>query len=219
MLSEQPAPDWLRRLIIWGFEVLLVAVIGLAAALALGAADPPRAGPLLWMDDFKTDSARWEFLAWGGALSPRQGALVAELSPHQLVAGVTARPAGDFTLEIAGAQTTGQLGAKYGLLLGWRDATHYSAVLVNGNGYVEAYLLDGAERHDWFTWQQWPNLLVGTESNRVRADVRGRQVRVRINDEFLLEVTAETDGGMGVIATDSLAPSQVVFSWVKVWGK
>jgi hypothetical protein len=219
MYSDQPAPRWLWRSVVWGFVALLVAVLGLGLALALGAADSPHAGPLLWMDDFKAGTARWRFVAQGGRVGPRQGALVADLAENQMAAALTVRPNGDFSVEMAGAQTSGALGAKYGLVLGWRDPTHYSAVLVNGNGYVEAYELDGGQRRDWFQWQQWPNLLAGTDSNRVRADVRGRQITVRINDEFLLETTADAAGEIGVLARDSVDPSQVVISWVKVWGK
>jgi hypothetical protein len=199
--------------------MLLVTVLGLGGALALGAADPRRAGPLLWMDDFKAGAARWRFYTAGGNVSPRQGALVADLAENQMAAALTTRPNGDFTVEMAGAQTSGKLGTKYGLVLGWRDPAHYSAVLVNGNGYVEAYEMDGAQRRDWFQWQQWPNLLYGTDSNRVRADVRGQQIIVRVNDEYLLETTTDTAGEIGVLARDSVAPSQVVVSWVKVWGQ
>ena len=219
MYSDQPAPRWLWRLIVWGFGAMLVIVLGLGLALALGAADPPRAGPLLWMDDFKARSARWQFVTTGGSLGPGQGALVANLAQNQMAAALTARPGGDFTVEMAGAQTSGALGTKYGLVLGWRDPAHYSAVLVNGNGYAEAYQIEGGQRRNWFQWQQWPNLLVGADSNRVRANVRGRQVTVRINDELLVEVTADVVGEMGVLARDSVAPSQIVISWIKVWGK
>jgi hypothetical protein len=220
MSSDQSAPLWSWRLATVGFGVLLAAVAALVVALALGAADTPRAGPLLWMDDFKTATTRWEFWVDGGSrLAPREGALVADLAPGQSAAALTARPAGDFTMEIAGAQTSGDIGARYGLVFNWRDAAHYSAVLINGNGYAEAYQLDGRQRQDWFAWQEWPNILVGTDSNRVRLDVRGRQVSIRINDEILVETGADSAGSVGVMTTESLSPSQVVFSWVKVWGK
>jgi hypothetical protein len=240
MDSEQPAPQWLWRLVAGGFAALLAAVVGLAVALALGAADPPRAGPRIWQDDFKAGAARWQFVAQGAQIGPQGGALVIDLAGRpsgaeaQSAAALTARPSGDFTVEMAGAQTSGALGAKYGLLLGWRDAAHYSAVLVNGNGYAEAYTLEDGQRRTWFEWQQWPNLLFGTDANRVRADVAGGQVTVRINDEVLVTGTANTDGEIGVLAQDSVAalsgsavapgdgsaaPSRVVISWVQVWGK
>ena len=220
MSSDRGVPRWSWRLVTVGFGVLLAAVAVLAAALALGAADPPRAGPLLWMDDFKSGAARWQFLASGGArLAPRDGALVADLTPEQSATALTARPNGDFTLEVAGAQTSGATGTRYGLVFGWNDAEHYSVILINGNGYAEAYRLDDGQRQNWFTWQEWPNILVGTDSNRVRLDVRGRQITVRINDEILLETAAESGGQVGVMAGESLSPSVVVFSWVKAWGQ
>jgi hypothetical protein len=220
MSSDQVVPRWSWRLVTVGFGVLLAAVAVLAAALALGAADPPHAGPLLWRDDFKSATARWEFSESGGArLAARDGALVADLAPGQSAAALTARPAGDFTLEVAGAQTSGATGARYGLVFDWNDAAHYSVILINGNGYAEAYHLDGQQRQNWFTWQEWPNILVGTDSNRVRLDVRGRRVSVRINDEILVEPTADSDGKVGVMTGESLAPSVVVFSWVKMWGQ
>jgi hypothetical protein len=219
MRSDQGVPVWLWRLVLWGGGLLGVAVIGLAIALSLGAADPPRAGPRLWFDDFKTDTTRWKFLAWGGTLAPRQGALLADFAaPGQWGVGLAERPAGDFTLEMTAVQSTGEIGAKYGLVFGWRDETHYSAVLINGNGYAEAYQLDGATRQDWFEWQQWPNILFGTEANQVRLDVRGHRVTARINDELLAEFETETPGQMGVMAV-SQGPGQVIFGWVQVWGR
>jgi hypothetical protein len=194
-------------------------VLGLAAALSLGAADPPRAGPLLWYDDFQAGLVRWKFVIEGGTVAVRQGALVANLAEGQMAAALTTRPSGDFTVEMAGAQITGPLGMKYGLVLGWRDSAHYCAVLVNGNGYAEAYQIEDGQRRDWFQWQQWPHLLFGTDSNRVRADVHGRQITIRINDELLVRATADLPGEIGIWAQDSVAPSQVLFGWVQVWGK
>lgn len=228
MHSDPPVPLWLWRIVTWGFGLALVGVIGLAAALSRGLADPPRAGPLVWYDDFKSGATRWEFLApGGGTLRPTPGGLLAEFReaaprPGQFAIGLTPGPAPgrDFTLEVAGTQTAGEIGAAYGLIFAWQDATHYSAVLVNGNGYAEAYRQAGAERRDWFKWQQWPNILVGTASNRVRVDVRGTHVTLRVNDEWLTETTAEAAalGEIGVIA-HSAGPGQVVFSWVKVWAR
>ena len=222
MDSDQLAPRWLWQIARWGFIAALVSVSALALGLSLGLAYPPRAGPLLWQDDFKVDSTRWEFSApTGGALAPRQGALAAEFTtPDQLVLGLTAGPAGDFTLEIAGTQTAGESGAVYGLVFGWQDEAHYNAVLVNSNGYAEAYRQDGPERQQWFAWQQWPHILVQPESNRVRVDVRAARVIVRINDERLVEAAANgapARGRLGVLAR-SIGPGEVVFSWVRVWG-
>ena len=220
MDSTQPVPVWLWRLVTWGFGAAVVAVIGVAWGLSRGWADPPRAGPRLWFEDFKGDVTRWEFAATGrAALSPGAGALLAEFTaPGQRAVGLTPGPAGDFTLEIAGTQTAGEVGAAYGLVFAWRDEAHYNAVLINGNGYAEAYRQAGAERTDWFTWQPWPHILLGMGSNRVRVDVRGGRVTARVNDEVLVEAAADVGGRIGVLAR-STGSGRVVFSWAQVWGK
>jgi hypothetical protein len=216
--TGEAAPSWLWRAAVWGFGITLLGVSGLATALALGLADPPRAGPLAWQDDFKAGAARWEIsTSPGAAFGPRQGALVAEFTARdQVAAGLTISPSRDFTLEVAGAQVAGEIGAAYGLVFAWQDEARYSAVLVNGNGYVEAYRREGDDWRAWFAWQQWPHILAGNESNRVRLDVRGTTVTGRINDEVLFEAVTEANGRIGVMAR-SQNPGRVVFSWVKVW--
>ena len=222
MYSDQRVPGWLWQTATLGFVIALVGVTGLAGALSLGLADPPRAGPFRWQDDFKSETGRWEFSApVGGNVNPSGGALLVEFSASnsdQLALALTAGPEDDFTLEVAGAQTGGESGAEYGLVFAWQDATHYSAVLVNGNGYAEAYRLEGTQRSDWFKWQQWPNILVGTASNRVRVDVSGTRIVARINDEFLVEATTQAQGRIGLFAR-SARPAQVVFSWVRLWAR
>ncbi|MBL8057189.1 MAG: hypothetical protein JNK29_10850 [Anaerolineales bacterium] len=217
--DEAPVPAWLWRSVTWGVGLLTLAVAGLALALALGAADPPRAGPLAWQDDFKQPNDRWDWrAAEGAALAPRAGALVADFSgPGQWAAALAEAPAGVLTLEIAGAQTEGAGGAAgYGLVFNWASSADYAAVLVNGHGYVEAFQQTPAGRRDWYPFQQWPHILYGTESNRVRVDVRGRRVTARINDEVLAVFEAAGAGRVGVLARSS-GPARVVFSWVRVW--
>lgn len=220
MRAEPQVPLWLWRWTTLGLTTLLVGLALLAAVLALGAADPPRAGPLLWQDDFKRGLARWETRAPpGGRLWAPAGALILDwrraAGPAAQAWAVTPEPAGDYTLEVAGASAT----AVYGLVFGWRDPSHYHAVVLNGSGYVEAYTQHGGERVAWFAWQQWPHILAGAESNRVRIDVRGSAVTARVNDEVLATVTlADTTGGIGVLAAAE-APARAVFSWVRVWAR
>ena len=64
---------------------------------------------------------------------------------------------------------------------------------------------------------------IGTQALQViRANPDLFEVEIltaQTNDELLLETTADTTGEIGVLARDSVAPSLVVVSWVKVWGK
>jgi hypothetical protein len=220
--ANRSVPAWLWRSANWSLALVLVGIAALASALALGAADLPRAGPLLWEDDFKAGLDRWLWPAIGPQhISAAEGALRVELAGNDGLAWAIAPGIpGSLTLEVAGASADNS--AAYGLVFGWQDETHYSAVLVNGNGYTEAYTLVGDSRTTWWAWQQWPHILGGGESNRVRVDVRaagaGWDVVARINDEVLAKTTlAGGAGQVGVIAR-SPQPARVVFSWVKLWG-
>ena len=219
MTNDRAAP-WLWRLANGALLLAVGGVAVLAAALALGAADPPRAGPLLWQDDFKAGLERWTLAA--GQLSAEHGALEASLAAEAdgTALALTSAPDGSFTLEVAGAAVEGL--AAYGLVFGWQDDAHYSAVLVNGNGYAEAYTQAGPRRTTWLAWQQWPHILYGAESNRVRVDVRaeaaGTAVTARVNNEVLAATTlAGSAGQVGVLARGP-GPARVVFSWVRLWG-
>lgn len=220
MSSMQPVPRWLWNFANGALVVVVLGIVGLAWTLARGWADPPRADSLWLFDDFKRGTSRWTFLTANDArLQPRDGALVAELTaaPEQMVMGLTDGPGADFSLEIAGTPIAGANDLAYGLVFNWQDDAHYSAVLVNGNGYAEAYHQNGDERIEWFKWQQWPHAFAG--DNRVQVDVRAGQVTARVNDEWLMDAyLPDTTGKIGVVARGAGAPGGIVFSWVKVWG-
>lgn len=220
MPIDNSVPSWLWRAVSRGLGLSLLTIAALALALANGLADPPRAGSLLWQDDFKGEVSRWQFSVTDGAsLVPRAGALIADFTgPDQSVRALTDGPIADFTLEIAAAQTEGEIGARYGLVFGWRAEGERTVVWLNGNGYVEAITLGGPQRAAGFPFQQWPHILYGSEANRVRVDVRGSHIIARINDELLAEFEADGRGQLGLIARSSGA-GRVVFSWVKVWAK
>jgi hypothetical protein len=222
-------PVWLGRLVYGGLVAVLVGLGVLATGLALGWADPRRAGPLWWENDFKAGAGGWEFEAPAGvSMAPRDGALVADFAggaAEQWAVGLApaaTAPSGDFTLEVAGAASDERGGGAvaYGLVFGWQDRTHYSALLINANGYAEAYRRDGAAQVDWFAWQQWPHILVGTENNRLRVDVRDDVVTLRVNDEIVTTTTSTaTTGQVGVVAVArAAAGGRVVFSWARLWG-
>jgi hypothetical protein len=223
MLNQEEVPRWLWRVANWGMLAAVVAVLGLAGALALGLADPPRAGPLLWQDDFKHGTQRWTLAAPDeGTLSAADGALAAVFADSSVAAGpgtvgLTSGPDGDYTLEVAGTAVSGESVAAYGLVFDWQDDQHYSALFVDGNGYAEAYQQAGPRRVVWFQWQQWPNILFGTGTNRLRVDVRGQAVNFRINDEVLAAGPRAAARGQIGVAARSSAAARVVFSWVKVW--
>ncbi len=220
MSSEQPVARWLWNFANGALVIVMVGIVSLALALAQGVADPPRVGNLWLFDDFKGDVSRWTFTTTNEAsLQAREDALFAEFTarPEQQVIALTNGPDGDFSLEVAGTPQANSNDIAYGLVFNWQDEAHYSAVLVNGNGYAEAYQQNGEERVAWFAWQQWPHAFSG--DNRVRVDVSDGRVIARVNDEWLMEAALTTPpaGKMGVIAHNAGAPGGIIFSWVKVW--
>ena len=221
MDAEQPAPQWILRAARVGWLVILLAVVGLAGALLLGLADPPRAGPLLWDSRPGRDAARWTLVTSGdGARFVEQGDNLAVefTAPGQMAFALTDAPAGDFTLETGAAPVTEGEGAAYGLVFGWIDEQHFSAVLINSMGYAEGYTRDGADLASWYGWQQWPHILGGTDGNRIRVDVRGGRAVVRVNDEFLAETDSIGNGRFGVAAR-SAGIGGVMFSYVRAWAR
>ena len=204
--SKNQIPNWLWRIARRGFAALIIGIVGLAVAVALGVADPKTAGPLKWEDHFTT--ARWE--TFGEARFDEGGLVIA--STGGAVAPVETA---DFTFEAAGGQSAGVIGAAYGIVFGYQNEQDYVAVLINGNGYVEVTGADGTE---WMAWQQWPNILLGNEANRLRVDVSGGEGLIRINDEVLLRLPVG-EGKVGVMARGLEAGQEVRFGWAKLWAK
>lgn len=200
---------------------LVIGLAGLAGALSLGLADPPRAGPLAWAVDFKPPAALagWQWLAApGGTLAPAEGALRADLplTGTQALALAGDPLTGDFTLEVAGAQTGGAPGVAYGAVWGWHDGNNFNAALVNGNGYAQVFSVRGGQRLEVFRWAQWPHILAAPEANRVRVDVRGPAVTVRVNDDVLATSHLHNAGQVGVLVRAEV-PGAVTIAWVRLW--
>jgi hypothetical protein len=205
----------------------LAGVALLAAALRLGAADPPRAGPRQWESAFgppvMAGEPAWEIFTppSGSALDGPAG-LVYSLpagpatGAARRAVALTPGPAGNYTFEAAGAAGAGN--PAFGLVFAWQDTEHYSALLVNGNGYAEAFRQAGATRETWFAWQQWPHILLGGEANRLRVDWRAGRATLRINDEVLVaEVPAPAGGQLGVLVQPGAEAGQVTFGWAQLW--
>lgn len=210
----------LSRAIKIGFWAILLGIAGLALALRAGLADPKPLGKQLQVDEF-TDLSGWTWIADSGVTYEQvPGGLRINFPDSGKVAlALGAAPSLPFTLEVAGAQSSGPAGLAYGLVFGYESAADYTVVWLNNNGYAEALSLTDGSASEWFPWQQWPHILSGQEANRVRVDVEaGGIVTARINDEMLVRwvAFAVPDGRAG-LAVRSQAPGTAIFSWLKVW--
>lgn len=208
--------EW--RAVVGAFWLTAAAIAVTAVALSLGAADPPRAGPLAWEQNF-ADLAGWMAYQTGeaGWSVGKAGLQIALSEAGDTVFMVTDAPAGRFTFEVAGAQPGGPTGAMYGLVFDFADPETYAAVLVNGNGYARAFRQAGEEVHEWFGLGQWPHILAGADANRVRLDSMDGRLTFRVNDEILAEAPGAADGRIGVAVFAIEAGQTVVFSWARLW--
>lgn len=220
MARDQLSPA-LARLVVAAFWLSIAGVLGLAAALSMGLADPRPLGELRWTDEF-SDPGRWLILAEPGVenfASPANEGLAFSVDGRGGVGwALAAAPKGDYSIEAGAAQVSGSDSVRHGLVLGWKDARHFTAITLNRDGYVEAYTQAGEERTDWFAWQQWPHVLGGGHPNRLRADVRADgRVEVRINDERVVSFEARMDGRWGMLVDGQGRSGEVVFTSAKLW--
>ncbi len=235
--NPQP-PRWLWRMARGGFIGLLITVAGLVIAVAAGVADPKPVGTLQWEDHFEA-AGRWQVFGEGVEISPlrftsgvyEEGGLEIEVGRDELGGAVTRSEGLNYTFEVAGGQIEGEIGAAYGIVFEYQSPDSYTAALINGNGYVEVVSAGGqapdslnrgqapdnaARGQALLPWQQWPNILLGNEANRLRVDVKNGAGLIRINDEVLL-TTPIGSGEVGVIARGTAPGQRVRFGWAKLW--
>lgn len=209
--SEPPISLWNSARL--GFVILIVAVSLLIIAVANGVADPKPVGSLKWEEKWLTTEHDWQ--AFGPGVSIGDGRLEIEIDSSEIAGAITPNNSNSFSFEVAGGQTVGEVGAAYGIIFDYQSEQSYTAILINGNGYVEVTSATGTE---WLAWQQWPNILLAYEANRVRIDAENGQGLIRINDEVLITVPVN-GGALGLIARGSLDGQRVRFGWAKYWSR
>lgn len=207
-------PRWIRRFVGTGFAALLVSIASIAAALRSGAADERGLGAPVWRTEFAPDRARdWQIIADAGAtVGFGAGGLVLAL-PNSDANALLLRTgaAGAWALVVDAMQTGGASGAMHGVAFNCVSAAECSYVLLNNNGYVQVFREAGSERTVWLELQQWPHVRRGGTANRVQLAGSAESVEVRVNDEFLLRVSARAGALAGVAARASAPDQQVTF--------
>lgn len=208
--SQIPVRLW--NMVRLGLVGLAAGIVALVIAVANGAADPRPVGSLKWEDHF-AGAVEWETFGRGATLDDR--ALDITPGRDEVGGAVTGPAAAEYSFEAAGGQAAGEVGAAYGIVFDYQDPGRYTAVLINGNGYVEVISAGGRQ---YLAWQQWPNILLAFEANRLRVDVQGGHGLIRINDEILLTVPV-SGGRVGVAARGSAPGQRVRFGWAKYWAE
>lgn len=212
--DDEYPPPWLWNLARGSFVILVIAISVLIVAVVLGAGNPQPNGTLKWEDRLEKNM-RWQIFEKESIFG--SAGLTIPFNQKNDVGGMVTpvNTSSPFTIEAAAAQVAGESGAWYGIVFNYYDSTHYTTIMVNGNGYVEIVEKGGKVL---LAQQEWPNIQLAQEANRIRLDVSNGIGIIRINDEILSQISIK-GGQVGIVARSSAAAQQVRFYWVKLWSR
>lgn len=214
--DQADVPLWLWWSIVSLLIIVLAVGFGLAAALALGWRSPtPRRTP-----DWEDADIQWT--PYGEGLNTSSGAAYSlRLSqPEQRGWAVGDPWASDFDLELDARSSAPDENVDYGLLYRYQDPENYYRFGIGNDGYYYIGIVRDGKATAVRTWQQWPHVRRGDQTNRLRVRCKGPTCRFYINGEFTAEITdgAFREGKIGVWAESySDQPLDVTWFGIRLW--
>jgi hypothetical protein len=195
-LEQKLVSRWTWHGALVAFALVMAVLGGGALALALGAANPPVAGPLILDEE---SWAIWLPEAWGRVLAPSH----------------TLSPTSALTVEVTAA-LDGPADAAYGLWLQECADSRRVVFALDGEGFFALfeYPADEPPPWAWFLHAQ-PRPAV----NRLRLHLSESKLTLRVNDE-IAQVTAPVGPVCAVglyAATEELGGARVRFERVQLW--
>lgn len=192
---------WLWSSVLVAISLAVALALALIGALALGWNDPRPRRPADWRDPS----------------SPRR----LEAVPSCTTVSLLDHSTEDFTFEVVAlplsAPESGFYG--YGLVYRARDPSHTYVFAVGGDGYYAVLRIEGGEETPLITWQQFPHIRRGLQSNRLRVTCAGAACDFTINDEYAATVEDETwlKGEVGLWARAFDERVSVQFRDARLW--
>jgi hypothetical protein len=213
--DQTEVPSWLWWSVIASLIIVLVTGLGLVAALALGWRSPtPRRSP-----DWEQADIQWVAYGEGSTTTSPDGYRMRLSQPEQRGWAVGGPLVSDFDLELE-ARPSASENVDYGLLYRFQDAENHYRFGVGTDGYYFIGVVRDGEMTPIRTWQQWPHVRRGDETNRLQIRCEGPICRFYINGEFTAEVTDNTflEGRIGIWAESfSEHPLGVTWSGLRIW--
>lgn len=200
--TGDPVKRWLWHGAVGLMATVLLAILGLVIALALGWNSPRPASPPDWQ--------------------PSALPLTLEAPSDETVAALLGHPIGDFTLEVQAAPLSGPDLNGYGVLYRAQDAAHYYAFAIAGDGYYAVLQVADDGETSLVEWQQFPHIQRGQQANRLRVTCRGPTCHFHINDEYAttVEDTTWLSGDVGLwVRSFGEGDVEVRCVDVRVWTK
>lgn len=161
--------------LLWDHVLLTITLAVVAALILVGAL------ALGWNSPRPARSPDWE----APPLPYRM-----DVAPDAPSLSMLNRQASDFMFEVIALPLVGPDSGfyEYGLVYRVQDAAHYYALAVGADGYYTVLRQDGEEMTPLVTWQQFPHIRRGEQSNRLLVTCAGPSCTFRINDEYATTV-------------------------------
>jgi len=165
-------PRWLWRVELGLAALALAGALALIVALALG-----------WNSPRPSRLPDWQAAALPLRLEAPPNETMLLLLPHH---------SGDFTLEIEAIPLPGPDCHGYGLIYRAQDDAAYYTFAVGRDGYYAVLRVTGDEEVELVSWQQFPHVHRGQQSNLLRVACAGYTCRFYVNDEYAATVEDDT---------------------------
>ena len=182
---ETPVRPWLWQGIVFLLVTVLVAGLGLVAALALGLGSPtPRRAP-----DWTATGAAWRRFGDGSVTASDDSYEISLSQPGQRAWAVANLSIADFDLELNVRSLLPSEDVGFGLLYRYQDPANHYLFAIGGDGYYTIARIQGGKQTPLRAWQQWPHVRRGAATNRLRVRCREARCRFYVNGEFAAEIT------------------------------
>ncbi len=107
-----------------------------------------------------------------------------------------------------------------GVVYAAQDAGHFSAFLINPDGYFTLSDYDGGAWHVREPWRTWPHIRRADQPNRLRVECAARGCAFYVNDESTWQIANQPAASAIGVAAYSLppAPSGIArFEQIELW--
>jgi len=214
--DQADVPPWLWWSAVSLLIIVLAVGLGLAGALALGWRSPtPRRTP-----DWEGADIQWT--PYGEGLHTTSGAMYSlRLSQPEQSGWAVGDPwISDFDLELDAHSSAPDQNVDYGLLYRYQDAENHYRFGIGSDGYYSIGIVRDGKAIPVRTWQQWPHVRRGDQTNRLRVRCEGPTCRFFINGEYTAEISDDAflRGKIGVWA-QSFSDETLEITWlgIRLW--
>lgn len=144
-----------------------------------------------------------------------------KVAPGAVSLSLLSHPGTDFAFEVVARPIDGADSGfyDYGLVYRAQDDAHYYVFVVGADGYYAIMRVEDEHYTPLVTYQQFPHVERGLQSNRLLVTCSGPLCTFRINDEYATAVEDDTwlSGDVGLWARSFEEEAVVRFCRARIW--